>query len=65
MGIWEELAELERKLTQLKAENDRLFATNIELRINQLLIQERLEDIKARSQYLSSDATLRATVSRK
>lgn len=65
MGIWEELAELERKLTQLKAENDRLFATNIELRINQLLIKERLEDIKTRSQYLSSDPTLRATVSRK
>jgi hypothetical protein len=52
MNIWDELAELERKLNQLKRDNDRLFATNIEIRVNQLLIQERLEEIRIKNNLL-------------
>lgn len=52
MNIWEELTDLEKKLNQLKRDNDRLFATNIEIRINQLLIQERLDEIKVRNSLL-------------
>jgi hypothetical protein len=52
MSIWDELADLERKLNQLKRDNDRLFATNIEIRVNQLLIQERLEEIRVKNNLL-------------
>ena len=52
MNIWDELAELEKKLNQLKRDNDLLFAANIEIRINQLLIQERLEAIRVKNNLL-------------